>query len=76
MIRFLQSLIFLVVLAAILIFAVQNSATQSLKFLNYRLDAPTSLVTVASYGLGMLSGWTVVGFLSRSFRRVTEDPRR
>ncbi len=74
--RFLQSLIFLLVLAAILIFAAQNTATQTLRFLNWRLDAPTSLVTVASYGLGMISGWTVVGFLSRSFRRVTEDPRR
>lgn len=73
--RFLQSLIFLLVLAAILIFAVQNTATQTLQFLNWRLDAPTSLVTVASYLLGMISGWTVVGFLSRSFRRVTEDPR-
>ncbi len=76
MIRFLQSLIFLIVLAAILIFAVQNNATQTLRFLNWRIEAPTALVTVASYGLGMLSGWTVVGFLSRSFRRVTEDPRR
>jgi uncharacterized integral membrane protein len=76
MMRFLQSLIFLIVLVAILIFAVQNSATQSLRFLNWRLDAPMSLVTVASYLLGMLSGWTVVGFLSRSIRRVTEDPHR
>ncbi len=74
--RFLQSLIFLIVLVAILIFAVQNTTTQTLRFLNWRLDAPTSLVTVASYGLGMLSGWTVVGFLSRSFRRVTEDTHR
>ena len=72
--RFLQSLIFLIVLIAILIFAVQNSDTQSLRFLNLRLDAPMSLVTIASYLLGMLSGWTVVGFLRRSFRRVTEDP--
>ncbi len=74
--RFLQSLIFLLVLAAILIFAAQNTATQTIRFLNWSLNAPTALVTVASYLLGMLSGWTVVGFLSRSFRRVTEDPRR
>jgi len=74
--RFLQSLIFLLVLAAILIFAVQNTATSTLKFLNLRIDAPMSLVTVAAYLLGMISGWTVVGFLSRSFRRVTERPER
>ena len=74
--RFLQSLLFLVVLAAILIFAVQNNATQTLRFLNWRLDAPTALVTVASYLLGMISGWTVLGFLRRSFRRATEDPNR
>ena len=74
--RFLQSFIFLLVLAAILVFAVQNTATQTLRFLNWRLDAPTSLVTVGSYLLGMLSGWSVVGFLSRSFRRVTEHPQR
>ncbi len=74
--RFLQSLLFLIVLAAILIFAVQNNETQTLWFLKWRLDAPTALVTVASYLLGMLSGWTVVGFLRRSFRSVTEDPHR
>ena len=55
---------------------VQNNATQTLRFLNWRLEAPTALVTVASYLLGMISGWTVVGFLSRSFRRVTEEQRR
>jgi len=74
--RTLQSLIFLIVLVAILIFAVQNSDTQSLRFLRMRLDAPMSLVIVAFYLLGMISGWSVVGFLSRSFRRVTEDTHR
>jgi lipopolysaccharide assembly protein A len=73
--RFLQSLIFLLVLVAILIFAVQNNDILTLKFLNWSLNAPVSLLTIATYLLGMISGWSFVGFLSRSFRRVTESPR-
>jgi hypothetical protein len=34
-----------------------------------------SLIIAVVYLLGMVSGWTVVGFLKRSIKRVTERPK-
>ena len=34
----------------------------------------TSIARKLTYLAGMLSGWTVVGMLRRSFKRVTEEP--
>jgi NADH:ubiquinone oxidoreductase subunit 6 (subunit J) len=71
--RFIQAVILLVFLGAIGIFAIQNFHTTPVFFLHLeehpRLHRPLS---VASYLLGMLSGWTVVAFLRRSIRRVSE----
>ena len=57
------------------LFAVQNMETISVTFWTWKLTAPVALVIVAVYFLGMLSGWTVVAFVGRSLRRVTEHPR-
>jgi hypothetical protein len=43
-----------------------------LTFLNWELTHSLALVIGAAYLLGMLSGWTVVGMLRRSFSRASE----
>ncbi len=73
--RFLQLLILLVFLGAVLIFALQNDQPVTVRFLDWRRSFPNSLLIGGVYMLGMLSGWTVVAFVSRSLRRVTESRR-
>lgn len=73
--KFLLSLLLLLFLGLVGIFAIQNNDTIVIEFLKWSLTAPLALVTVAIYLLGMLSGWTVVSMLRRTIRTVTE-PRR
>jgi lipopolysaccharide assembly protein A len=70
--RFVQAILLLAFLGAFGIFAVQNMDVIKVQFLNWAITAPVALVTVAIYLLGMLTGWTVVAFVSRSIRRVSE----
>jgi hypothetical protein len=39
------------------------------------VTGPVALLAIAAYLLGMVSGWTVVAFVRRSLRRVSEQPR-
>ena len=73
--RYIQAVIFLVFLAAIGVFALQNREVITVNFLSWSLSQPVAFVTVAIYFLGMLSGWTVVAFLRGSFRRMAEHSR-
>jgi putative membrane protein len=73
--RFIQAVLFLIFLGAVGLFAVQNQETISVAFWTWKLTAPVALVIVAVYFIGMLSGWTVVAFIRRSLRRVSEHPR-
>ena len=70
--RYVQAILLLVFLGALGIFAVQNTNTITVRFLEWGINAPLALVSVAVYLLGMLTGWTVVAFVSRSLRRVSE----
>lgn len=70
--RVVQAILLLVFLGALGIFAVQNTNTITVRFLEWGITAPLALVSVAVYLLGMLTGWTVVAFVSRSLRRVTQ----
>ena len=70
--RYVQAILLLVFLGALGIFAVQNTNTITVRFLEWGITAPLALVSVAVYLLGMLTGWTVVAFVSRSLRRVSE----
>jgi len=73
--RYLQALVFVTFLFAIGIFAVQNRDVITVNFLNWNLSQPVALLSVVVYALGMLSGWTVVAFLRRSFRGATAKPQ-
>jgi lipopolysaccharide assembly protein A len=72
--RVIQAILFLVFLGAVGLFAVQNTRGVTVDFWTWELTAPAAIVIVAVYFLGMLSGWTVVAFLMRSLRRVSDRP--
>jgi lipopolysaccharide assembly protein A len=72
--RFIQGVLLIVFLGAVAIFAFQNNQLITVSFLQWRTPYPVSvaLLSLAAYLLGMLSGWTVVAFVRRSIRKVTE----
>jgi putative membrane protein len=74
--RFIYLIILVLLLAAVVVFAVQNNETVTLRFLNSSVSSSMPLVIAAVYLLGMLSGWTVIGFLRYSFRRVARRPEK
>jgi lipopolysaccharide assembly protein A len=73
--RFIQAIIFLAFLGAVGLFAFQNSHSTRVTFLDYHITIPVAWLTIVVYVLGMLTGWTVVAFITRSIRRVTEHRR-
>jgi putative membrane protein len=72
--RYLQAIVFLAFLAAVGIFAAQNTSLITVRFLNWSVSQPVAILTVAAYVLGMFSGWTVVAFMRGSIRQVTQRP--
>ncbi|QEH37300.1 hypothetical protein OJF2_58900 [Aquisphaera giovannonii] len=72
--RFLQAILLLAFLGAIGLFAVQNTDPITVSFWTWKTTGPVALLAIVVYLLGMLSGWTVVSFFSRSLREVTERP--
>jgi uncharacterized integral membrane protein len=73
-VRVIQAILFLAFLGVVGLFAVQNTRGVTVDFWKWELTAPVAIVVVAVYFLGMLSGWTVVAFVRRSLRRVSERP--
>jgi lipopolysaccharide assembly protein A len=70
--RFVYLFILLLALAAVVVFAVQNNETITLHYLDRSITCALPLLIAIVYLLGMVSGWTVIGLLRRSLRRVTE----
>jgi uncharacterized integral membrane protein len=70
--RFLCFLFLLAFAGAVAVFAYQNQHDATVTFLNWQLTQPIALVVAASFGLGMLSGWSIVGMLRRSIHRASE----
>jgi len=70
--RVLCFLLLVIVLAAVGIFAYQNNEAVTLRYLDQSVTSTLPVLIGIVYVLGMVSGWTVVGFLTRSLRRVTE----
>jgi predicted ribosomally synthesized peptide with SipW-like signal peptide len=69
--RFLCFLFLVLFAGAVGTLAYWNQQEVTLRFLNWSGPFMLPLVIGAAYLLGMLSGWTVVGMLRRSIRRVT-----
>jgi uncharacterized integral membrane protein len=71
--RFLCFLFLIAFAGAVGIFAWQNQQEITLQFFEWTTTASVAAAVGVAYGLGMLSGWSVVGIVRRSFRRVTEE---
>jgi putative membrane protein len=66
--------VFLVLfVAAVTVFAYQNNRPETVTFLNQSWEISFPLLAAGLYVLGMLTGWSVVGLLRRSWRRVTAE---
>jgi uncharacterized integral membrane protein len=74
--RILYGFILLVLLAAVAIFVLQNRDEVTLNYLDRTLKTSVAILIGATYVLGMITGWTVLGFLRRSIRRVSQAPPR
>ena len=72
--RFIQAIILLIFLGAVGLFAVQNTEAITVTFWTWKATGPVALLAIAAYLLGMLSGWTVVSFFTRSLQHVSERP--
>jgi lipopolysaccharide assembly protein A len=68
--RYLLAAILLAFLGAIVVFALQNTESVTVRFLNWGVTLPFALLAVVIYLAGMLSGWSVMAFLRRSIHRV------
>lgn len=61
-------------LGAVGVFAFQNQQIVTLDYLDRSLSCPLALLVGIAYGLGMLSGWTILGLFRQSVQRVSEPP--
>jgi lipopolysaccharide assembly protein A len=67
-----QAIVFLVFLLAILAFSAQNTQPITVNFLKWSVTGPIAFLILVVYVLGMLSGWSVVAFVTRSLRRISQ----
>ena len=68
-------LLFLIVFAgAAGLLAYENRQDVVLTVFDRTYAVPVAALVGGSYLAGMLSGWTVVGILRRTFNRVTREP--
>jgi uncharacterized membrane protein YciS (DUF1049 family) len=74
-VRFVYLFFLVVFVAAVALFAVQNYDTVTIAYLNRSISCSLALLVGIVYLLGMVSGWTIVGILRRSLRRVTARPK-
>ena len=72
--RVVQAIILLAFLGAVGLFAVQNTEAITLTFWTWKMTGSVALLAIGAYLLGMLSGWTVVAFVTRSLHRVSAGP--
>ncbi len=70
--RFIQAILLLAFLGALGLFAFQNTEAITVSFWKWQTTGPVALLAIVAYLLGMLSGWTVVSFFTRSLQRVSE----
>jgi uncharacterized membrane protein YciS (DUF1049 family) len=69
--------LFLVVFAgAVALFAWQNQQEITLSFFQWTQPTNIAAVVGVAYGLGMLSGWTVIGMIRRSANTIIKGVER
>ena len=74
--RWLCLLFLLAVGAAAYVLFRENDQLLTLTFFQRQVTASVATVVGISYGLGMLTGWSLLGLLRRSFDAATDFRRR
>ena len=74
--RTLYLILLLLFATVVVVFAVQNRDPVVIKYLDRSASLPMPLLVAGVYVLGMFTGWSVVGFLRKSFQRATERLER
>lgn len=74
--RFLCVLFLVLLTAAVAVFAYYNQEAVTMKFWEWTLAAPLSVVVGATYVLGMVSGWTLIRMVRRSAGSVMDSVGR
>ena len=72
--RVVYFVILMLLLVAIGLFALQNHEIITLRFLEWDISCPFSILMVVVYLLGMATGWTVLSIMRHSLRRATAHP--
>jgi uncharacterized membrane protein YciS (DUF1049 family) len=70
--RYFYLVLLIVILAAVIVFVFQNDERVTLRFLGWQVTLRLAVLVAVSYILGMVSGWSVFGFLRRSIERVRD----
>ena len=66
--RYVKISIAVLLLVAIVVFAVQNLESVNVSFLMWSVKAPQVFVILGTYVLGMVTGWGLVELLKRTLR--------
>ncbi|GAB5374276.1 MAG: hypothetical protein AcusKO_07380 [Acuticoccus sp.] len=67
--RWFYTLVVIVILAVIVIFAFQNLGPVSVQFLSVSLELPIAVFTIAIYLIGMVTGSSLIGMVRTSYRK-------
>lgn len=71
--RWFYLLLLVLMAAAVAVFAAHNPDPLAVRYPGGAVDATLPQLVGATYLLGMVSGWTVVGFVRRTLARATAD---
>jgi lipopolysaccharide assembly protein A len=74
--RLISLVILVAAVVAVVVFALENSEEVTVHFFGNEIPTTMAKLVGAAYALGMVSGWTVIGVLRRSWARVTAPAYR
>lgn len=76
--RFIFMFLLIVIAVVLLAFCVVNreSADVQFPFMEMSVTAPLFLIMLAVYGLGMISGWTVIGAIRSTIHHASDRGRQ
>ncbi len=71
--RFIKTILLIILIAAIVIFTVQNMEIVKLSFLNWHLEIPLAISIVLIYILGAISGGIVLTLLKKLTKEKSKN---
>jgi uncharacterized integral membrane protein len=73
--RVLHGVLLVLLVGVTLVFCIQNLETYTVHFLGWSARLPFPVLVIIVYLLGMVSGWSVLSFLRKSLRELTDTQR-